>query len=523
MGFGDELLDAAIGPDGLQLVFVATSNGTSQLWRRTLSEDRATAIPGTEGARLPAWKQTGNVVSFFSGTSLKQIALADGQVSDLAQVASPAGAAWLADGSLLYADGRRPLQQLREGRVSAATTFVDGDLAHGFPMAAGASDFIYVAVRQDGRRIVRLVSEGQHRDLTATSGHAVLIGGYLLHVRDGALLRYQYDAETGALSHQGVPLALNVGVAPDGRALFAASPRLLLHAPAAVRARQLVWLDAEGMSLGTAGDVGGYWQVRLSPDDRFAAITTTAPLLRTLDILVMPTAGAGDTQRLTSSIAADTDPVWSPDGTRVLFRTLQAGQPNLVARRAHTAGAVVEPIRTADGDETPTDWNGRDVLFHARPLRPGSGRGDGGLDVLRLDTRTGATGPLLGSGFNESDARWSRDGAWMTYVADDSGQPDIYARRADGMRVVVSSGGGVRPRWSRDGRRIFFVRGSQMMRADLVTGDVPRFASPRAVFEARGIIDFDVAHSSDRFLAILPVDRGMVPPVSGVLNWMSIQ
>jgi hypothetical protein len=62
-----------------------------------------------------------------------------------------------------------------------------------------------------------------------------------------------------------------------------------------------------------------------------------------------------------------------------------------------------------------------------------------------------------------------------------------------------------------------------MMRADLVTGDVPRFASPRAIFEARGMIDFDVAHNSDRFLAILPVDRGLVPPVSGVLNWMSIQ
>jgi Tol biopolymer transport system component len=515
MGFGDEPLDAAISPDGMQVVFVVTRNGTTQLWQRALHEERATPIAGTEGARLPAWKQTGNVVSFFAGAMLRQIALADGQVTDLAPVSSAAGAAWLADGSLLVSDGSRPIQHLREGRISAATSFVDGDLAHAFPAAAGAGGFLYVAVRQDGRRVVRLVSGDGQRDLTTTSGHAVLIDDHLLHVRDGALLRYRRDPETGALSNRGVPLALDVGVAPDGRALFVASPRLLLHAPSTVRARQLVWLDASGARVGITGDAGGYWQVRLSPDDRFAAVTATAPLLRTLDILVMPTAGPGDAQRLTSSIAADTDPVWSPDGTTVMFRSLQTGVPDLVAQRAHAPAAVVEPILTAEGDETPTDWNRGQVLFHARTA--------GGLDVLRLDTRTGVAGPLLGGAFNESDARWSPNGGWMAYVADDSGQPDIYARRADGTRVRVSFGGGVRPRWSRSGRTIFFLRGSQMMRADLTAGDTPRFTSPLAIFDAPGIIDVDVAHNSDRFLAILPIDRSSAPPVSVVLNWPSIQ
>ena len=520
LGFGDHPLDAAFAPDGTQIAFVATSRGVTQLWLRGLEQERAEPIAGTEGAQLPAWKQTGTVVSFFADGRLKAVAVGE-QVpqdrrvtTDLGAVAMPGGSAWLADGSLLYADRRGPIQRLRQGQVTAATALSAGDVMHLFPMSSGSDAFVYVSVRDDGRRIARLVSGGQQRDLTATSGQAVLIDNQLLHVRDGVLLRYRLNPETGALSSRGVPLALNVGLTPDGRALFAASPHLVLHAPAIPRARQLVWFDQSGARIGSTGDVGAYWQVRLSPDDRRVAVTATAPLLRTLDVIVMPTAGPGDALRLTSSITADTDPVWSPDGLRVLFRSLQGGQPNLFARSADGRDATDEPILASDQDETPSDWNGRHVLFHART--------SGALDVLTLDTRTGASGPVLNSGFNETDARWSPDGRWMTYVSDDSGQSDIYARRDDGMRVRVSSGGGVRPRWSRDGRTLFFLRGSQMMRADMAAGDVPRFTPPRVLFDVRGIVDFDVAHGSDRFLAIVPVSSERPVTVGGLLNWASL-
>ena len=520
LGFGDHPLDAAFAPDGTQIAFVATSRGVTQLWRRGLEQERAEPIAGTEGAQLPAWKQTGTVVSFFADGRLKAVAVGE-QVpqdrrvtTDLGAVAMPGGSAWLADGSLLYADRRGPIQRLRQGQVTAATALSAGDVMHLFPMSSGSDAFVYVSVRDDGRRIARLVSGGQQRDLTATSGQAVLIDNQLLHVRDGVLLRYRLNPETGALSSRGVPLALNVGLTPDGRALFAASPHLVLHAPAIPRARQLVWFDQSGARIGSTGDVGAYWQVRLSPDDRRVAVTATAPLLRTLDIIVMPTAGPGDALRLTSSITADTDPVWSPDGLRVLFRSLQGGRPNLFARSADGRDATDERILASDQDETPSDWNGRHVLFHART--------SGALDVLTLDTRTGASGPVLNSGFNETDARWSPDGRWMTYVSDDSGQSDIYARRDDGMRVRVSSGGGVRPRWSRDGRTLFFLRGSQMMRADMAAGDVPRFTPPRVLFDVRGIVDFDVAHGSDRFLAIVPVSSERPVTVGGLLNWASL-
>ena len=79
LGAGDEILDAAISPDERQIVFVATTDGTTRLWLRELRGDQIGAVAGNDGARLPAWKQTGNVVSFFTDGRLKEITIATGR------------------------------------------------------------------------------------------------------------------------------------------------------------------------------------------------------------------------------------------------------------------------------------------------------------------------------------------------------------------------------------------------------------------------------------------------------------
>jgi Tol biopolymer transport system component len=515
-GWSDETLDAAISPDDAEIVFVATRDGVRELWRRGLDEERAELVRGTGGAQWPAWKQTGNVISFFADGRLKQVTLADGVVHNLTDAPSAAGATWLRDGSLLFANGSAgPLQRLREGRVEDATTLAAGDIAHAFPVAVGTTDdFVYVAIREDGRRMVRLAANGAQRDVAPSSGHAAIVGEYLLLTRDGALLAYERDRETGALAAHAVAVAVDVGVSASGRSLFTASSGLLLHAPAARRAHLLAWLDASGSRGKTVGDGGDYWQVRLSPDDRFAAVTAMNPLLRALDVMIFPTERPDDVEQLTLALAADTDPVWSPDATRVLFRSMAGGSPDVFVRRAHDRDAVAEPLFRLQLDETPTDWAAGRILFHAR--------GRTGFDIFSTDEQGREQRAVADTSFNETDARWSPDGRWITYVADESGRADIYARELDGPRVRVSFGGGLRPRWTRDGTGIVFIRGSQVMRADRVVGDRSRFAPARVLFDAPGIRDFDVAHRSDRLIALVPAGGDVRPSISAVLNWTSL-
>ena len=514
LGAGDEPLDAAISPDERHIAFVATRAGTTTLWRRTLDSDRAEPLAGTEGAQLPAWSANGDAILFFSNTQLRRLTLSDGAVSSIADAPSPAGASSLPDGSMLAAlQSTGVIRRLQGQAIADATTLRAGDRAHVFPLATGrGADFVYTAIGESGRRTVRLVHDGEEHDLAATSGHGQIAASVLFVVRDDVLLAQRVDEATGALQGRTTALMTSVGVTPSGRSLFAASSRIVLAAPAAARARELASFDTNGTRTGTMGEAGDLWQVRLSPDDKYAAVTHVAPLLRTLDIAVVPTAAGAASQPLTLALAADSDPVWSPDGQRVAFRSLQTGRPALYVKRAHEKNAEDQAI--AEGDVTPTDWLGTNIIVHA--IEAASARDINAIDDTRHTKTT-----LVKSGFNDTDGRWSPDGTWLAYVSDESGRPDIYARRSDGSRIRVSFAGGSKPRWSRDGQSIFFLRGSTIMRATLTNSTPASFAPAVPVLDAPGIRDFDAAHRRDALIAIVPVGSSSSAQVSARVDWQS--
>jgi len=484
------------------------------LWRRALQSEHAEALPSTEGAQLPAWTATGDAVLFFAAGHLRALALADGKISDLADAVSPSGATSLPDGTILFApQSTGVIRRLRDGQMSDATTLRPGDRAHLFPLNTGdGNDFVYTAVGENGRRTVRLVHDREERDLSVTSGHGQMVNGYLLFARDDVLLVQRVD-EGSAAAGRSSPLLTGVGVTPAGRNLFVASSRLLLSAPSSPRARELAWFDLNGRRTGTMGEAGDLWQVRLAPDDTHAAVTLVAPLLRTLDITIVPAASGPPSQPLSLALAADSDPIWSPDGRRVAFRSLQTGRPAVFLKRAHDKDAEDETL--VEGDATPTDWRGSNVVIQTADASSGS-------DVVAIDETKRTRTTLVKSGFNDTDGRWSPDGTWLAYVSNESGRPDIYANPREGNRVRVSFGGGTRPRWSRDGRSIFFLRGSTIMRATLVNSSPASFAPAVPVVDAPGIRDFDVAHQRDGILAIVPVGPLSSAPVSAMVDWRSV-
>lgn len=506
---GDDVLDAAVSEDGREIVFVATTGaGVPRLWRRPLASARAEPLPGTEGAAMPAWKATGGVVSFFTAGKLKQIALDTGAVRNLADAPAPAGAAWLPDGSVVFVpDARGPVRRLRAGVVTDATQLGPGERGHGFP-AAAEGGFTYLATLSPGRRVARLAAGGAERDLTTTSSHAQLIGGHVLHVRDGTLITQRFDAASGTLESRSTPLAFNVGVSPDGRGFFTASRRLVVWAAAAPRRRELAWFDLAGRRLGTAGEPADYWQVRLSPDDGDAAVTLLDPLLRTLDVFVLPLTRTAPPEQLTLALAADSDPVWAPRGDRILFRSLLGGQPNLYARRVHAPQMEAESVLTSDLDETPSDWQGDTILFHA----PAGTH----VETWALDIARGTRSPAARRGFSTYDARWSPDGRRIAYASDEGGRPDIYIEPwpLTGQRTRVSFAGGTRPEWGRDGRSVFFLRDGAVMRTDT------EGAPAQQVLNAPGLRDYTLARRSDRILAIVPLDRTSVPVAGVIVDWM---
>jgi eukaryotic-like serine/threonine-protein kinase len=524
LGAGEDVLDAAISPDQQEVLFVARRvrrnaagdpPGSIQLWRRRLDAQVAEPLAGTEGASLPAWKHTGNVVSFFAGTRLKLLNLRTGAVSDAAEAAAPAGATWLRDGSLLFVPATGPIRRLLDGRASDATRLGSGDVAHAFPVAAAnGQEFTYVAVRGDGRRVVRLRAGETETDLGTTSTHAELLDRWLLFVRDATLL-VDYRGDDGRMGGHDFPLALDVGATERGRGMFAASADVLLHAAAGEHRRQITWLDLGTGRSGTVGDIGDFWQIRVSPDDRSLAVTARDPLLGSLDVLNVPVDDQAAALRLTTSIAADSDPVWSPDGRRIAVRSIQRGKPEVLVMPAALQAAADRPDSATAGTvgDLPTDWRAGEMLVQRR--------GTAGWDLVRVQ-ETGTSQVVAGSPFNETDGRWSPDGRWTAYVSDEPGQPEIYVHNEQGDRQRISQGGGTHPRWARDSRALLFLRDSMLMRAELGPGG-SRFGTPRRLVNFGGVRDFDLAHTqTDRIFTLMPVQANRRETVSVILNWRSL-
>ena len=128
-------------------------------------------------------------------------------------------------------------------------------------------------------------------------------------------------------------------------------------------------------------------------------------------------------------------------------------------------------------------------------------------------------------------AQFSPNGRWIAYQSRESGQAEVYVVSAPGQRgekVPVSVPGGW-PRWSRDGKELFFLSGGNLdlMAADIrVRGDALSVGIPKLVFPTRlkNVVagwPYDVAHDG-RFLMNVRADTEIAPPAMVVSNWPAV-
>jgi Tol biopolymer transport system component len=204
-------------------------------------------------------------------------------------------------------------------------------------------------------------------------------------------------------------------VAREGLLAYQAGPT--------VTGQELTWFDRSGKPVGTLGEPGEIWSVDFSPDRKRVAITVRGP---NDDIWIYDVA-RGFAWRLTTSPAAERDPVWSPDGRSIIYFSDAKGKWDLYRKAADGTGE--EGLLYADGiNKIPTSWSpdGRLLLFWRNApktlndiwvLPVGASREPGG---------TSKPFPWLATQFNELRAKFSPDGQWVAYDSNQSGRSEIY-------------------------------------------------------------------------------------------------
>ena len=258
--------------------------------------------------------------------------------------------------------------------------------------------------------------------------------------------------------------------------------------------------------------------------------------------------GRGVPSRFTFDVAIDGAPIWSPDGSQVVFRSMRKGVPDLFEKPA-SGTADEQPLLVTSQSKSPLHWSpdGRLLLYStqapktatdlwALPMMgerpsPGSGRPESAEGRKPF--------AVLQSSFDEIAGQFSPDGRWLAYASNESGRYEIYIRTFPeaGGKWQVSVAGGVQPRWRRDGHELFYVAlNARLMAVPIrlapskhtLEAGAPvalfptRLATggniPTAGFQARA--QYAVAPDG-RFLMNISADEAVTSPITIVLNWVA--
>ena len=259
---------------------------------------------------------------------------------------------------------------------------------------------------------------------------------------------------------------------------------------------RLTWIDRQGNKAGTVGEPGLYRTLTISRDGKHIAAEQNR------DIWLIDVVSGAATQ-FTSDPGWEAFPIWSPDGSRIIFTSNRGGTFDLY-QKSVTGGAAEELLYKSGEGKGPNSWSpdGKFLTYYSI----------GQPTHLRLLAVNGppdrAAVPVVDAQFSSITGRFSPDGHWIIYGSNESGKTEVSVRSFDsatgalGKPIVVTSDGGRYPLWRGDGKEIFYMDSEGTVKAmEVSAGADFKAGTPKPLFKApSGVLFWDVAPDGQRFL-----------------------
>jgi serine/threonine protein kinase/Tol biopolymer transport system component len=530
-------LFVALSHDGTRLAYSAVGGqGTASIGVRMMDQFEGRPIPGADNGAWPMFSPDGQWVAYQTlfkdgqTSQINKIPITGGTPIDLCDGILAVGGDWGSDDTIAFVTNKGLSRIPASDGAPETLTTIDkakGETAHTRPQfLPGGRQLLFTVTtnaRGDEFAVLDLASK-TYRTVAPGGEHGRYVAaGYLTYVRGTTLFALPFDRARLQATGAAVPVVEGISTeGPDGSADYAVSDAgLLVYVFTEGQGTTLAWADRSGAARMLPGQARAKWGAgRVSPDGLRVANSISGS--DGSDIWTLDT-DRGTVTRLTFGGWNQT-PIWTPDGRALVYSSLLDKKFALSSVPADASGRPVVLLDT-DTRATPSSISrdGRTLFY----TQAGS---DKRPRVMTLSlTSNGATAAPRAwhdAAAAEGAAEVSPDGKWVAYESSESGDKDVYVQAVSGTggRVRVSAQGGVGPRWSRDGRELFYWANEPTSRfvavdaATDATNGTFRPGQPRELFQKMSGTTWDTTPDRNRFLIEMMSSTGG-STLGTVTNW----
>jgi serine/threonine-protein kinase len=531
----------AISPDGGTIAMTASDVESARdvIILRRLDQNDVYQLDGTEGTGEMFFSPDGSSLAFFADGKLKRTAVNGGSVVTLADAPNPRGGVWLPDGTIIFApEYASGLWRVPEGGGQPELV-VDADADSNertfrFPHATPDGELVLFTIgsldspnNYDNAEIaVYSFRTGERSTVIDRANMARFVGrDRIVFARSGDLYAVDFDPVRLQTVGEAAPVIEDVGGDPSsGAGYFSiANNGTITWLAGAVTAADalLTVIDDTGRAERLPLSPRGFHQPRFSPDGARIAFTVGEGYSGVAgDVWVYNLKDQG-LNRLTFG-GNQLYPLWLPGAGRIAYLSY-ASNAAIFAKAADGSGAEVR-LTPDDGSalfpESATP-DGRTIAYTRVGQTSDVFLATEGKEPRLFETQ--ASGPSI-----------SPDGRWIAYGSPGAGTASVYVRPLDGEgKWQVSPGLGNYPRWSGDGRRLFYIdiglAKRPLMVVDVAAGDSFNAGPPRVALDSLGAayvtstapaMNYDVAPSGDQFVFVEFERRAQAAAqIEVALNW----
>jgi Tol biopolymer transport system component len=468
--------DLALSPDGTRIAYRAVADGQPALVLRELDSFETTLLHSGNVVNL-FFSPDGSWIGFFdlNSRAFGRIPVTGGSPIEIGSPGPfPRGAVWGIDDEIIYATGNASglWRVPAGGGTPEALTELDasrGEVAHQWPQLLPGGDAIlftaYLEAETSSSTEIRLreLATGEERVLLeGGSDGRILPTGHLVYGYQGTLRAVPFDLERREIVGNPVAILDDI-VTTNVESITGAISQngTLVYVRGSGAGREVVLVDADGNEEPVGIELRNV--PIMSPDGSRIAWDTATGADTESNIWILSLA-SGAPQQLTFDSDRQIDPLWTPDGGRIVYQSQGDG---LFSRAANGTGNLEALIETPDRI-MPFSWTADgELVYQTRP----DNDGDWDIGVLSSGSRPRL---ILASDADERNPAVSPDGNWVAYELEETPvRSEVLVRPFPDVEGAgpyrISLDGGSEPFWSADGSRIFFLGPASIMAVQVST------------------------------------------------------